>query len=251
MMAFRNTTLGLPAEHGAADVDRLYELRLRDFDPRSVEQVTAGVDVQADRLVHVVLGFDAGTAEVWVLDYGSTLGDPTEDDVWAALTSSLSRSFAGLPVSCVSVDAGFHTAHVRRQCSRRRWWVPVVSRAGEGKPIARSMGAQGVTTAGKDDTCAWWSGRIAAGRVHLPREITRARSPARRSPNSLRRKRSPSTGAGCAGSLSRGARITCGIPRGSPFTPATSGRGRRAGADCGWSPSSVLRPKLLRSSGCL
>ena len=49
-----------------------------------------------------------------------------------------------------------------------------MSRSGEGKPIARSMGAQGVTTAGKDDTCAWWSGRIAAGRVHLPREITRS-----------------------------------------------------------------------------
>ena len=174
MMAFRNTVLGLPAEHGAADVDRLYELRLREFNPSAVEQVTVGVDVQADRLVHVVLGFDAGSASVWVLDYGVTLGDPTEDDVWAALTSSLGRAFAGMPVSVVSVDAGFHTAHVRKQCSRRRWWVPVVSRSGEGKPIARSMGAQGVTTAGKDDTCAWWSGRIAAGRVHLPREITRS-----------------------------------------------------------------------------
>ena len=34
----------------------------------------------------------AGSASVWVLDYGVTLGDPTEDDVWAALTSSLGRS---------------------------------------------------------------------------------------------------------------------------------------------------------------
>ena len=155
-------------------MDRLFELRLRDFDLRPVEQVTVGVDVQAYRLVHVVLGVDAGSAEVWGLDCGSTLGDPTEDDVWAAVTSSLSRSFAGLPVSCVSVDAGFHTAHVRRQCSRRPCWVPVVSRAGEGKPIARPMGPQGVTTAGKDDTCAWRSGRTASGRMHLPREITRA-----------------------------------------------------------------------------
>ena len=174
MMAFRNTVLGLPASHGAADVDRLYEQRLREFEPAPVEQVTVGVDVQADRLVHVVLGFDAGSASVWVLDYGVTLGDPTEDDVWAALTSSLGRSFAGLQITCVSVDAGFHTADVRKQCSRRRWWIPVVSRSGEGKAIARAMGAQGVTTAGKDDTCAWWSGRIAAGRVHLPREITRS-----------------------------------------------------------------------------
>ena len=134
MMAFRNTSLGLPAEHGAADVDRLFELRLRDFDARAVEQVTCGIDVQSDRLVHVVLGFDAGSANVWVLDYGSTLGDPTEDDVWSTLTASLGRSFAGMPVSCVSVDAGFHTGDVRKQCARRRWWIPVVSRSGEGKP---------------------------------------------------------------------------------------------------------------------
>ena len=37
MMAFRNTVLGLSAEHGAADVDRLFELRLREFDPSAVE----------------------------------------------------------------------------------------------------------------------------------------------------------------------------------------------------------------------
>ena len=171
-MVFRNVVLGQPAASGAVDVDALFDARLRDFKP-DVEQVTCGVDVQADRLVHVVLGFDPGSAHVWALDHGSTLGDPTEDDVWLALSSSLSRSFGGLPVSCVSVDAGFHTAHVRRQCARRRWWIPVVSRAGEGKPIARQMGAQGVTTAGKDDTCAWWTGRLAAGRVYFPRDITR------------------------------------------------------------------------------
>ena len=48
------------------------------------------------RLVHVVLGFDAGSAEVWVLDYGVTLGDPTEDDVWAAPT--FESSAAGAPL---------------------------------------------------------------------------------------------------------------------------------------------------------
>ena len=175
IMAFRNTVLGLPAEHGAADVDRLYELRLRDFDTTAVEQVCTGIDVQQDRLVHVVLGFSAGSSDLWVLDYGSTLGDPTEDDVWSTLTASLSRRFAGMPVSAVSVDAGFHTHHVRRQCGRRRWWIPVVSRAGEGKPIAKRVNAaSGIATAGKDDTCAWWAGRIGAGRVHLPREITRS-----------------------------------------------------------------------------
>ena len=147
-------------------------------------------------------------SEVWVLDCGSTLGDSTEDDVWAALTSSLARAFAGLPVSCVSVDAGFHTAHVRRQCSRRRWWVPVVSRAGEGKPSpgrwvrrasrppGRTIPARGGQAGSPPDGCTY-----------------RAKSLARRSPS-------------------------------SPFTLATSGRGRQAVADCGWSPSSWSDARL-------
>ena len=121
-----------------------------------------------------MLGFTGGNTDAVVLDFGSTLGDPAEDDVWHALTSNLARPFAGLPVTCVSVDAGFHTTAVRRQCQRRRWWLPVVSRAGEGKPIARRPGPTGILTAGKDDTCAWWAGRIAAGRVRLPAEIARA-----------------------------------------------------------------------------
>ena len=139
MMAFRNTVLGLSAEHGAADVDRLFELRLREFDPSAVEQVTCGIDVQADRLVHVVLGFDAGSAEVWVLDYGVTLGDPTEDDVWAALTSSLGRSFAGLPVSCVSVDAGFSTGDVRKQCNPAPLVVELIRLCGAPRTVRKKI----------------------------------------------------------------------------------------------------------------
>ena len=175
LRAFRNLVLGLPGNSGAADVDRLYELRGRG-EPVAVEQVTAGVDVQTDRLVYVVLGFGPGNARIAVLDYGSVLGDPTEADAWAALGSTLAQPSvaAGMPVSVVSVDAGFSTTAVRTQCGRRRWWIPVVGRAGEGKPIARPMGAAGIATMGKDDTCAWWSGRVASGAVRLPEAITRA-----------------------------------------------------------------------------
>ena len=37
------------------------------------------------------------------------------------------------------VDAGYLTGDVKRQVNRRRWWIPTVGRAGEGKPIARRM----------------------------------------------------------------------------------------------------------------
>ena len=92
-------------------------------------------------MVHVVLGFTAGNHELAVLDYGVTLGDPSEDDVWQALASNLARPFAGLSVSVVSVDAGFQTSSVRRQCQGRRWWLPVVGRASEGRAARLPSGA--------------------------------------------------------------------------------------------------------------
>lgn len=174
LKAFRNVVLGLPGESGAVDVDRLYELRLRARDESAIEQVCAGVDVQDDRLVYAVLGFTAGNADVHVLDFGSTLGDPRDPEVWAALASALGQPFAGLPCSIVTVDAGFLTSDVRRECALRRWWIPTVGRAGEGKPLAKRISAaSGLATLGKDNASAWWSGRAASGNVHLPAEITR------------------------------------------------------------------------------
>ena len=173
LKTFRNLVLGLPGESGAADVDRLYELRGQGVEAVAVEQVTAGVDVQADRLVWAVLGFSAGNEQIAVLDFGVMLGDPSEGDVWAALAASLGRPFAGLPVSVVSVDAGFSTTDVRRQCAARRWWLPVVGRAGEGRPIAKRPGPSGVCTCGKDDASGWWAARVAADRVRFPAAITR------------------------------------------------------------------------------
>ena len=93
--------------------------------------------------------------------------------MWAALASGLGRPFAGLPVSVVSVDAGFLTSDVRRQCANRRWWLPVVGRAGEGKPIAKRAGPSGILTMGKDDTAGWWAARVNADRVHFPTNIKR------------------------------------------------------------------------------
>ena len=50
----------------------------------------------------------------------------------------------------------------------------MVGRAGEGRPLARALNrTTGIATMGKDDACALWSGRLAAGRVQLPPEITR------------------------------------------------------------------------------
>ena len=48
-----------------------------------------------------------------------------------------------------------------------------MGRAGAGKPIARRLGPSGIATLGKDNGNSWWSGRVEAGAVHLPRTISR------------------------------------------------------------------------------
>ena len=154
-------------------MDKLFESRQSEFQLATMEQVTGGIDVQSDRLVYTVLGFAPDNLDCWVLDFGIFLGDPREDSVWQTVEEKLSRPFGGLPPSVISVDCGYLTSTVKEQCSKRRWWLPTVGRAGAGKPIAKRVGASGICTIGKDDASAWWSGRIESGNVRLPRHITR------------------------------------------------------------------------------
>ena len=172
LATFRNTVLGLPGESGGADVDRLYDRRGSSV-PLALEQVCAGVDVQNDRLVYVVLGFTAHNAIVQVVHFGVVLGDPRDDAVWNTIAAELDTARTPLPVSVISVDAGYLTASVKAQCARRRWWIPVVGRAGTGQPIAKVIGASGIAVLGKDDCASWWTGRIDANRVQTPQTISR------------------------------------------------------------------------------
>ena len=121
-----------------------------------------------------MLGFSEQDRDVWVLGLDQVVGDPRDDAVWMALEGRLAEPYARLPVSCVSVDAGYLTGDVKRQVNRRRWWIPTVGRAGEGKPIARRMSStSGLCTLGADDGKAWWTGKVQAGNVHLPMTIDR------------------------------------------------------------------------------
>ena len=172
LATFRNTVLGLPGESGGADVDRLYERR-GSSGQLALEQVTAGVDVQTDRLVYVVLGFTAQNAIAQVVHFGVVVGDPRDDHVWDTLTAELDTHRTPIPVSVVSVDSGFLTATVKAQCGRRRWWIPTIGRAGTGQAIARQIGKSGLAVLGKDDCASWWTGRIDADRVKTPQTISR------------------------------------------------------------------------------
>ena len=173
LASWRNLALGLPGESGAADVSALHEGRGQGA-AVDVEQVTCGVDVMGDRLVHVVLGFSPADLRIAVLDWGSTTGDTNDPEPWEALAARLhGQTFAGLPVSVVSVDSGWSTTAVRRETARRRWWIPCKGIPGEGRPIARQIGASGIASVGVDDAKSWWTGRVNAGRVRLPADIDR------------------------------------------------------------------------------
>ena len=229
LKSFRNLVLGLPGTSGTADIDKLFELRGDTFQLAALEQNCGGVDVQSDRLVYVVLGFAPDNTDCWVLDYGVVLGDPRGDEVWATLAAKLARPFSGLPPSIVSVDAGYLTSDVQSQCSKRRWWIPTVGRAGAGKPIARRLGPTGIATLGKDNGNSWWSGRVEAGAAHLPRTISRTRS--RRC---ARAKSWLAKVARFDGVLWMAFRITYGIARFSPSTADTFERCQRTGGRLGW-----------------
>jgi phage terminase large subunit GpA-like protein len=84
-----------------------------------VGMITAGVDVQGDRLEVEVVGWGL-RYESWSLDYVVIPGDPTGDDVWSDLEEVFGRRYAGLAISAACVDSGFEADHVYRYV-RPRW----------------------------------------------------------------------------------------------------------------------------------
>jgi phage terminase large subunit GpA-like protein len=97
------------AEHYAAEV------------PNGVGVLTAGVDVQGDRLEVAVHGFGAGE-ESWLIAFTQIHGDPGRETTWHELDQFLRQKFdhvggQKLPISCVCVDSGgHHTEWVYRFC---------------------------------------------------------------------------------------------------------------------------------------
>lgn len=110
--------------------------------PEQVLLLTAGVDIQADRIEVEVVGWGLGY-ESWSLNYLRLEGDPTLDGgVWQTLDHVLSRAYdhpsgMKLKIYATAIDSGFLTQNVYKYCHSRRaaniW--PVKGIAGEGRPI--------------------------------------------------------------------------------------------------------------------
>lgn len=99
--------------------------------PAGVEIITAGVDVQDDRLEVEVVGWGAGE-ESWSLAWHTLPGDPSRPQVWADLDDYLRREWLDRDlgrhrIRAVAVDSGYLTQQVYAFCrgkeARRVWAV--------------------------------------------------------------------------------------------------------------------------------
>lgn len=149
LKTFVNTVLGETwQERGEApDWDRLYARRepypigtVPTALAHAIENrqgvITAGVDVQKDRLVYEVVGWSTDK-ESWSLDAGELHGDTALDSTWAQLDALLARPFPGdgertYPITMMAIDSGYNTQTVYGWCREH--------------PMTRVIACKGITT---------------------------------------------------------------------------------------------------------
>jgi len=90
--------------------------------PDDIKLLTAGVDVQKDRLVYVIRGWGMGMSSA-LIDHGELWGDtegktPGGQDPWFLLEQTLLQSFNGLYVLRAAVDSGYLKDKVYEFCRK-------------------------------------------------------------------------------------------------------------------------------------
>jgi len=94
--------------------------------PAGVVVITAGIDVQQDRLEIEIVGWGAAE-ESWSMHYATLTGNPAEPDVWRRLDALLTARYGGLGVAAACVDSGNWASKVYEftgsRHSRRVWAI--------------------------------------------------------------------------------------------------------------------------------
>lgn len=132
LKTFVNTTLGecwedsYSARASSDEIrDRAEAYPLR-FVPKDALLVTAGIDVQENRVAIKLKGWRNGE-ESWLVDWQEIHGDPTRPELWAQVDNVLDTplthaSGADVPVRAAAIDTGHHThavyAWVRERARR-------------------------------------------------------------------------------------------------------------------------------------
>jgi phage terminase large subunit GpA-like protein len=112
--------------------------------PDGVRLLTAGVDVQQDRLEVEIVGW-GDDEESWSIDYAAIPGDPTGPDVWAELDEYLARPRDGYRVLAACVDSGYLSQTVQDWCYARRGRriMAIKGIGGAGRPVWPKKGSRG------------------------------------------------------------------------------------------------------------
>ncbi|ALE02875.1 phage terminase large subunit family protein [Bartonella ancashensis] len=137
LQPFVNTVLGEPWEDRSGEVvdpDSLYAQR-EDYSlaPSQAVLLTAGIDVQNDRLELEVVAWGRGE-ESWNIDYQVIPGDPSSIEIWEQLDAYLSKTWPhpgyknGIRITAACIDTGgSHTQavynYIRPREGRRIWGV--------------------------------------------------------------------------------------------------------------------------------
>ncbi|QLG93289.1 phage terminase large subunit family protein [Pseudomonas yamanorum] len=108
----------------------------------AVMMLTGSVDVQANRLELMVMGFGVGM-ERWVVDHQVIWGDPADERTWAVLDEKLKSRYrhpcgVWLAILATGIDSGgWHTDEVYQFCRARRWRniFAVKGASKPGKPV--------------------------------------------------------------------------------------------------------------------
>ena len=147
LQVFVNSSLGLPFERNLGDSLDWEKLHQRSETssyqrgevPQGVLMLTAGVDVQGDRLEVSIWGWGRGE-QSWLIDHQQIFGDPIENDVWQQLTHLVARKYqheSGKPIGirATCVDSGYLTHDVYMQVRKRRHlnMFAIKGQAGSGK----------------------------------------------------------------------------------------------------------------------
>ncbi|WP_372822184.1 phage terminase large subunit family protein [Pseudomonas parafulva] len=100
--------------------------------------LTASVDVQANRLELMVIGWGVGM-ERWVVDHQVIPGDPADERTWAVLDERLKVRYrhpcgVSLAILATGIDSGGHHTHEVYQFTRVRRWRNIFALKGASKP---------------------------------------------------------------------------------------------------------------------
>jgi phage terminase large subunit GpA-like protein len=87
--------------------------------PQGVRLLTAGVDVQKNRLVYTVRGWGA-RFESWLIEHGEIFGETDKPDVWFELQDLLQASWGGKTILKMAVDSGYQTESVYQFCRNNK-----------------------------------------------------------------------------------------------------------------------------------